>query len=93
MTDYEKGSAAWDIGMILTRHITGVGASRGQHPCARVSNLRVSAINSTNKAESRLKQALLAPCTCGAGDSDSEKTSILKEETNGSGTALPESSS
>lgn len=87
MTDFEKGSAAWDIGIILTRHATGNGATQGQNSCSRVLSLRITARNGT-PAERRLSEALATPCSCDAGDSDSEKTSILKEDPNGS--AVPE---
>lgn len=89
MVDYEKGSASWDLGMILTRH--GAGITKNQNGtlgvCARVANLRVTADQNmrgikVHSADQRLAMALLVKCTCGAGDSDTEKSSILKEEKN-----------
>lgn len=72
MTDYEKGSASWDIGQIMTRH----GAHKPEATvCARVACLRRTAYTYT-PAPDRLRQALDTPCTCGAGDSVSERTSL-----------------
>ena len=67
---YEKGHAAWDIGLILTRH----SITRGS-VCARVIELRRSVLTQLRPAE-RLQSALRVPCTCGAGDSEAERTSI-----------------
>lgn len=64
---YEKGNAPWDIGMILTRHAPG---------CQRVVNLRMTAISHRLQGAERLTLALATQCTCGVGDSDSERTSL-----------------
>jgi len=70
MVDYEKGSPAWDVGIIVTRHHVD---------CARLADLRrTAAIKSAGgyvTAEERLSSALTTPCSCGAGDSDAEATS------------------
>lgn len=70
----EKGHAPFDIGQILTRHATS-----GEHPCARVLELRRSAHSGNEKAEQRLKEALATVCTCGVGDSPAERTSVDKK--------------
>lgn len=76
MVDYEKGSPAWDIGTILTRHRTTGTA------CARVSELRSHAFQGIQPRE-RLRRALNTDCTCGAGDSSAEITSLAKEQRDG----------
>jgi hypothetical protein len=82
---YMKGSAAWDIGQIQTRHSIGrTRARNGSHgvACARIIELRRSALKSI-PAEVRLNKALAIPCTCGAGNSMSEQSSKTnKENTN-----------
>lgn len=72
MVDFEKGSPGWDTGIILTRHTT-IGVV-----CARVADLRSTTpiMGSTLTPHERLVQALSIECTCGAGDSESEQTSI-----------------
>lgn len=73
--DYEKGTASWDLGLILTRHETGSG---GGPSCARVIEVRRSArMNLT--APHRLNLALAVACTCTMGDSPSEQTSLQQE--------------
>lgn len=72
MVDFEKGSAAWDIGMMLTRHHS---ALLGGQPCSRVAELRRTA-NTGISGHERLALALLVPCDCGMGDSIAETTSI-----------------
>lgn len=69
-TGYEKGSPAWDIGQMLTRHRTLPTAV-----CARVVELRRSAHAGETPA-ARLDRALKTVCDCGAGNSDSEATSL-----------------
>lgn len=83
---YEKGTPAWDIGQILTRHHQDHG---GNSPCARVTVLRRSANPARDAsglqrmtAAERLDQALRTECTCGADDSPAETTSI-KEASGG----------
>lgn len=75
MTDYEKGSPAWDIGMILTRHTDS---------CSRNVNLRYTAANRSKfpTGQARLESALATPCDCGAGDNKSERTSIGSRKVN-----------
>lgn len=84
MVDFESGTPAWDLGIMLTRH--GTGYSRNQngttHVCARVAELHRTATTATARetgqvfaAETRLELALAVECTCGAGDSDAETTS------------------
>lgn len=92
MTDYEKGSAAWDIGMILTRH--GNGTIKTAHHdfavCARVLDLRGTAARRMSGPE-RLAHALAVTCSCGAGDSRLEQTSIRRQHANRSRTAATSS--
>lgn len=64
---YEKGNAAWDIGMVMTRHAPG---------CQRVVNLRLTAVSHRHDGVERLTRALATQCTCAAGDSDAERTSL-----------------
>ena len=75
---YEKGSAEWDIGIVLTRH--GDGRTRTQSgdylPCARRSELVNSASLPGVTAQERLHRALAMKCTCGAGDSSAEQSSL-----------------
>jgi len=66
MVDYEKGTASWDIGQIMTRH---------HEDCVRRHSLRSTAQRSYSSAE-RLDMALNSKCTCEAGDSDTETTSL-----------------
>lgn len=73
---YEKGSAAWDIGQVLTRHKIGHGMA-----CARVIELRRSALKGI-PAKVRLNKALALPCTCGAGNSMSEQSSLTNKKEN-----------
>jgi hypothetical protein len=81
MVDYEKGTPAWDIGMILTRHADGL--HKGQNgkvmSCARVISLRRTAHSPMTSSE-RLAGALAHVCDCGAGDSDAERSSIIRAE-------------
>jgi hypothetical protein len=77
MVDYEKGTAAWDIGMVLTRH--AAGHRDGELVCARVDSLRKTALNGV-PADRRLQMALNIKCDCGAGDSGAERSSIIKKE-------------
>ena len=72
---YETGTPAWDVGIILTRH--GDGHNKTQHRDFTVC-MRVVALRRTTgqNAASRLEQALAVPCTCGAGDSPAERTSL-----------------
>lgn len=72
MTDYEKGSPAWDIGHILTVHEAGLA---GRPLCARVAELRRTAFMRIESGL-RLRQALDVACTCGNGDSPGERTSL-----------------
>ncbi len=65
----EKGHASYDISMVLTRHAT-FGTV-----CARVLDLRRTA-GKGRPGVARLESALKTACTCGAGDSDSERTSV-----------------
>lgn len=87
-TLYEKGTAAWDIGVCLTRH--GDGMVRTQagdtRMCARYAELQRTA--GQPNAEERLRLALLVECSCGAGDSVAETTSlrIVGSDTIGQGT-------
>ena len=74
--DYEKGSPAWDIGQILTRHASGHFS--GEAVCIRVKILRENARQGTPTA--RLRAALAVACNCGAGESDSERSSIIAAE-------------
>ena len=70
---YEKGSASWDISMILTRHDTSLVP--GDRPaCARSKELEDTA--GEPNAEGRLVAALLTECTCGKGNSPAESTSL-----------------
>lgn len=73
MTDYEKGSPAWDIGMILTRHRSIVHGDNST--CVRVVDLQISV---GLPAHIRLEKALATPCDCGAGDSETERSSLNK---------------
>lgn len=73
-TGYESGTPQWDITMILTRHKT---LPLNQEPCARVAALRLNAGKAI--AAERLEFALKVACTCGAGDSPGEHTSILPQ--------------
>lgn len=74
MVDYEKGTASWDIGMVMTIHAES---------CNRRAVLRRNApINSgiPMPPDVRLKQALQTACTCGKGsDRPEERTSLRKE--------------
>lgn len=72
MVDFEKGSPAWDIGMILTRHNT---AQAGGQPCAMVEELWRTA-GMRMSGTQRLAQARMYDCNCGAGESSAETTSI-----------------
>lgn len=85
-----RNSAAWTLGLILTRHGTGHARShKGDWlACARVIELRRTALTGMN-AEQRLSTALMLPCTCGAGSSKNERLSLTnkKEKTN-NGTTL-----
>lgn len=45
--------------------------------CVRAQSLRNTALCG-DKSEDRLRLALEAPCTCGMGDDDGERTSIIK---------------
>lgn len=76
---YEKGSAAWDISMILTRHADGYTKSRhGDYAaCSRVLELRRTAQD--RDAQERLRLALSVVCSCGAGDSSAERSSIRQD--------------
>lgn len=85
--DYEKGTPSWDIGQILTRH--GDGFTKNQlgetNACARVKALRLSNTLTTpperrQTPAQRLINTLEVACTCGAGDSDAERTSIIVAE-------------
>lgn len=67
MVDYEKGSPAWDIGIILTRHESG---TFGAFACAKVVEIRGGGAR-----DERLKRAWATECTCGMGDSPAEHTS------------------
>jgi hypothetical protein len=73
---YEKGSAAWDVSIILTRHGDGrVRTQNGDYlACARLSEVRRTA--TWLDSQERLRLALAVPCTCGAGDSIAESTSL-----------------
>lgn len=74
MGDYEKGVPAWDIGVILTRHSSIAHGSKTN--CDRVRSL----LNSKQRnARERLAMALATACTCGAGDSSAESTTLKKE--------------
>lgn len=75
MVDYEKGTASWDISTILTLHDSTVYPHDAA--CARVQNLRQTTHLHRDR---RLHHALATPCSCGAGDSDAERTSIIKKE-------------
>lgn len=77
MTDYERGTASWDIGMVLTRHGNGtIKTENGDFStCARVLDLRRTAHIQMSGVK-RLESALNTACTCGAGDSESEETSL-----------------
>lgn len=69
MVDYEKGSPAWDIGIMMTRHPEG---------CARRSDLhRTQRLRQSGK--DRLESAMHVVCSCGAGNSTAETTSLKKE--------------
>jgi len=70
MTDYEKGSPAWDIGMVLTRHTDG---------CERVLALKATAGMHMSGSE-RLTRAAGIACTCGAGNSPTEHTTERKAQ-------------
>lgn len=63
--------------MLLTRH--NDGHTKGQHgdfaPCARVLDLRRTAAQHI-PGHTRLAQALAVACTCGAGDSEGERSSL-----------------
>ena len=62
MVDYEKGTAGWDISMMLTRHHVS---------CAR----RLTLIRTVGQpAEKRASEANATTCTCGHGDSPAEVT-------------------
>jgi len=64
---YEKGSAAWDIGMILTVH-----RALGPFPCEKVAEL----IRTVGQgASDRVVVAWQAPCTCHAGEGAEQHTS------------------
>lgn len=78
---FEKGSAAWDIGQALTRHNIGGKRARNGHDliCARVIELRRTALTGI-QASVRLSKALAVPCTCGAGNSLSEQSSLTNKE-------------
>lgn len=77
MGDYERGTPAWDLGIALTRHNDGI--TKGQNgtliPCARVENI-LSTVGHGLSSGQRLDSALATECTCGAGDSQSEATSL-----------------
>lgn len=76
MTDYEKGSPAWDIGMILTRHkMAGIDG----FDCARSRSLRET---TGMPSHIRLSKALATPCDCGAGDNNIERTSNVSTKLN-----------
>ncbi len=77
MPDYERGTPAWDLGMCLTRHSDGMtkGEDGTLIPCARVENIR-STVGHGLAASQRLDSALATECTCGAGDSPSESSSL-----------------
>ena len=75
MVDYEKGTPAWDMGSILTRHTAHV---LDESACSKVKYLRETASVRMNPSD-RLKTALETPCTCGAGDDMSERTSLRPE--------------
>lgn len=62
----EKGTPAWDIGILLTRHQTV------EPSCAKVLTLRR---NVGQLGHARLAEARKVVCTCGAGDSTAENTS------------------
>jgi len=66
MPDYEKGTASWDISSILTRHHVD---------CLRSYSLRSTAQRGYKSTE-RLDMALNSKCTCQAGDSEAETTSL-----------------
>lgn len=68
------GLAEWDIGQILTRHDQSMNS-----PCERVRALWQP--DGPRPNDIRLAEALATPCTCGAGDDPSERTSI-QEDTN-----------
>ena len=70
---YEKGTAAWDIGIILTRHDTSY-VPTDRPACARSLELERTA--GQPDAEQRLALALLTECTCGKGDSTAEMSSV-----------------
>lgn len=74
LTDYEVGTASWDISQILTRHENVVPPI-----CARSQSLRNTAMTGTPH-DQRLEHALMTPCTCGMGDDDGERTSVIKAE-------------
>lgn len=68
---YEKGTPAWDVGIILTRHSTSLIRPPA---CARARALELSA--GDPDTHRRLREALLIGCTCGKGDSSAESTSL-----------------
>jgi hypothetical protein len=82
---YEKGSASWDLGIVPVRHSDGKKRARnGQFvKCARYAEWERTAED--RDAEGRLRLVLLIECTCGAGDSVAEMTSlrIVGSETTG----------
>lgn len=75
MTDYEKGSPAWDIGIILTRHKSRLHGDATD--CARVMRLRYTI---GRPSRERLDSALSVGCTCGKGDSTAEQTTYRQEK-------------
>jgi hypothetical protein len=62
---YEKGTPAWDIGQLLTRHAVGLPEHKGR-VCAIVASLRDSV---GQPAKERLARAEQVACTCGKDDS------------------------
>jgi hypothetical protein len=72
VVDFEKGTPAWDISMILTRHASiRAGAPES---CAMVDSLLQTV--RTHPPHERLRLALAENCTCGRGRSGSETTSL-----------------
>lgn len=83
-TGNEKGHAPYDISVLLTRHSMGYARSQnGTHgvACVRVIELRRSALKGI-PAKVRLNKALALPCTCGAGNSMSEQSSLTNKKEN-----------
>jgi hypothetical protein len=66
LVDYEKGTPAWDIGQIMTRH---------PETCARRFELKRTG-GTGMPSEHRLERALSIDCTCGRGDSTTEQSSL-----------------